>query len=88
MTKKPMMIHKLIIIYSFFNYFYKETLSFSSANSGLYLNTISFPNLTKEKSETLDGGINEKELFIASQNMENNKSLGNHGLAKEFYIIF
>ena len=82
-----MMKQNLIIIYSFFNYFYKET-SLSSGNLGLYLNTISFLKLAKEKSETLDHGITEKELFIVLQSMENNKSSGNDGLTKEFYIIF
>ena len=48
-TEKPMMKQKLIIIYSFFNYFYKETLSLSSGNLGLYLNTISFLKLAKKK---------------------------------------
>ena len=47
-----------------------------------------FPKLTKEKSETLDGGITEKELFTALQMMENNKSPGNNGLTKEFYVTF
>ena len=75
-------------IYSFFSYLYKETLSFSSNNLETYLNTISFPKLTKEKSKTLDGGITEKELFTALQSMENNKSPGNDGLTKEFYITF
>ena len=51
-------------IYSFFTYLYKETLCFSSNNLETYLNTISFPKLTKEKSKTLDGGITEKELLI------------------------
>ena len=51
-------------IYSFFNYLYKGTLS------------ISFPKHTKEKSKILDGGITEKELLIALQRMENNKSPG------------
>ena len=83
-----MMKQKLIIIYSFFNYCYKETFSLSSGNLGLYLNTISFLKLAKEKSETLDHGITEKELFIVLQSMENNKSSGNDGLTKEFYIIF
>ena len=36
-------------IYSFFNYQYKETLSFSSNNLETYVNTISFPKLKKEK---------------------------------------
>ena len=75
-------------IYSFFNYLCKETLSFSTNNLETYLNTISFPKLTKEKSKTLDGGITEKELLIALQSMENNKSPGNDGLTKEFCITF
>ena len=75
-------------IYSFFNYLYKETLSFSSNNLETFLNTISFPKLTKENSKTLDGGITENELLIALQSMESNKSPGNDGLTKEFYITF
>ena len=47
-------------IYSFFSYFYKETLSVLSNNLETCLNTISFPNYTKEKSKILDGGITEK----------------------------
>ena len=48
-------------IHSFFNYLYKETLSFSNNNPETYLNTISFPKLTKEKSKTLDDGITGKK---------------------------
>ena len=65
-------------IYSFFNCLYKET-SFSSANLETYLNTLSFPKLTKEKRERLDGGITEEELLIALQSINNNKSPGNEG---------
>ena len=64
----------------------KETISFSSNTLETYLNTISFPKLTKEKSKTLDAGITEKELLIALQSMENNKSPENDGLTKEFHI--
>ena len=50
LTKKPMMKKKLTITFIlFFNYLYKETLSFSDANLETYLNTISFSKLTKEK---------------------------------------
>ena len=75
-------------IYSFFNYLYKEMLSFSSNNLETYLNTIPFPKLTKEKGKILDGGITEIGLFIALQSMKNNKSLENDRLTKEFYITF
>ena len=67
---------------------YKELLSFSSNNLETYLNTVSFPKLTKRKRKTLDGGITEKEMFIALQSMELNKLPGNDGLTKEFYITF
>ena len=67
---------------------YKETLSFSSNNLVTYLNTISFLELTKEKSKTLDDAITEKELLIALPSMENNKSPGNDGLTEESYITF
>ena len=70
------------------NYLFKETLSFFSNNLETYLNTISFPELTKGKSKTLDGRITEEELLIALQSMENNKSPGNDGLTKEFYTTF
>ena len=87
MTMKPRMKKINYHIYSFFNYLCKETFSFSNGNLETYLNTISFPKLTKENSETLDGGTTEKELLIALESMENNKS-GNDGLTKEFYITF
>ena len=82
MTMKPRMKKINYHIYSFFNYLCKETFSFSNANLETYLNAISFPKLTKENSETLDGGTTEKELLIALESMENNKS------GKEFYITF
>ena len=63
--------------YYFFNYLYKKTLSYSNANLVTYLNTISFLKLANENSKTLDGGMTEKELLIALQSIENNKSLGN-----------
>ena len=65
---------------------YKET-SFFNNNLETYLNA-KFPKLTKEKNKTLDGGITEKELLIALQRMENNKSPGNNELMKEFYRTF
>ena len=62
------MKQKLILTFIlFFNCSHKELLSFSSTNLETYLNKISFPKYTKEKSKTVDGGITEKELLITLQ---------------------
>ena len=53
---------------------YKEKLSFSNNNLVTYLNTILLPKLKKEKRKKLDVGVTEKELLIALQSKEINKS--------------
>ena len=68
-----MIKQKLIII--FFLFSNKETLSFSNANLETYLNIISFPKLTKEKSKILDGGITEKELLIGLWKIINHQQM-------------
>ena len=67
---------------------YNETLSFSNENLNSFLNSISFPRITSEKSQNLNGELSENELLKALQSMENNKSPGNDGLTKEFYEAF
>ena len=70
-------------------YFYetrfKEKLSFKNENLTQYLENISMPCLSKEKQDSCEGVITEKELFEALKSMQNNKSPGNDGLSKEFY---
>ena len=46
------------------------------------------PCLSKEKQDSCEGVITEKELFEALKSMQNNKSPGNDGLSKEFYETF
>ena len=46
------------------------------------------PCLSKEKQDSCEGVITEKELFQALKSMQNNKSPGNDGLSKEFYENF
>ena len=53
-----------------------------------FLNSISLPTLTNDEKLICEGEITEKELFIALSKMENNKSPGNDGLTKEFYVTF
>ena len=53
-----------------------------------FLNSISLPTLTNDEKLICEGEITEKELFISLSKMENNKSPGNDGLTKEFYVTF
>ena len=46
------------------------------------------PCLSKEKQDSCEGVITEKELFETLKSMQNNKSPGNDGLSKEFYETF
>ena len=51
-----------------------------------YLANISLPKLTDEEKLSCEGKLTEDECWIALSSMGNNKSLGNDGLSKEFYI--
>ena len=44
--------------------------------------------LSKEKQDSCEGVITEKELFEALKSMQNNKSPCNDGLSKGFYETF
>ena len=46
------------------------------------------PCLSKERQDSCERVITEKELFEALKSMQNSKSPGNDGLSKEFYKTF
>ena len=53
-----------------------------------YQANISLPKLTYEEKMSCEGKLTENECWIALSSMGNNKSPGNDGLSKEFYICF
>ena len=53
-----------------------------------YLANISLPKLTDEEKLSCEGKLTKNECWIALSSMGNNKSPGNDGLSKEFYICF
>ena len=67
---------------------FTEKLQIQNEDITAYLNQISIPVLTGEQSQTCEGPILENQLLNALKNMSNDKSLGNDGLAKEFYETF
>ena len=53
-----------------------------------YLANISLSKLTDEEKLSCEGKLTKNECWIALSSMGNNKSPGNNGLSKEFYICF
>ena len=50
-----------------------------------FLELVTLPKLTNEQTLSCEGIISEDEMFKSLKSMENNKSLGNHGLSKGFH---
>ena len=46
------------------------------------------PTLNNHEKLICEGEITEKELYYSLSSTENNKSPGNNGLTKEFYVNF
>ena len=53
-----------------------------------YLKTLNLPRLTDDKSRLCEGELTKRECWEALQTMRDNKSPGNDGLSKEFYVCF
>ena len=50
-----------------------------------FLELVPLPKLTNEQTLSCECIISEDEMFKSLKSMENNKSLGNHGLSKGFH---
>ena len=53
-----------------------------------FLNDITVSSLTTEQLLSCEGNLTEKKIYKSLRSFENNKSLGNDGLTKEFYYTF
>ena len=53
-----------------------------------FLSELPVPSLSEEQKNTCEGFLTEKEIFDSLISFENNKSPGNAGFTKEFYITF
>ena len=53
-----------------------------------YLKTLNLLKLTDDESRLCEGELTKRECWEALQTMGNNKSPGNDGLSKEFYVCF
>ena len=46
------------------------------------------PTLSRNESESCEGKLDLNEIYDALKSMPSNKSSGNDGLSKEFYLCF
>ena len=70
----------------FYEQLYK-TSNVEEDNDGIFLND-NIPKLTQENMISCEKEITENECYKALQTFTNNKSPGNDGLSKEFYLKF
>ena len=53
-----------------------------------FLNTLDIPKLSTDHIILCDVELTEKDLYDSMKSMKNDKSSGNDGLTKEFYVTF
>ena len=51
-----------------------------------FLDTLDIPSLMPDKRDICEGMINVNECFSCLQSMPSNKTPGNDGITREFYI--
>ena len=75
-------------LYNFYQTLFKEKLSISEECIQSFLDKVSLPKLNENQILKCEGTITECELLNALTSMDNEKSPGNDGITKEFYIKF
>ena len=73
---------------SFNSTLYKRRSSKSEKDCLEYLKNINIPKLTENERFSCKGILTKKDCWDALQSTKNNKSLGNDGLTKKFYVCF
>ncbi len=64
------------------------TSQYNNVDNNDFFDNCNIPELNMKERESCDKVITEKECFENLKNFKNNKSPGNDGLTKEFYVAF
>ena len=75
-------------LYNFCDALFKEKLSLSEECIQSFLYNVCFPKRNENQTVKCEGAITECELLKALSSIEYDKSPGNDGIKKEFYIKF
>ena len=85
-------INDASVILKHTKHFYIDLYSTRSCKTELdcldYLSTVNMPTLSRNGSESCEGKLDLNEIYDALKSMPSNKSPGNDGLSKEFYLCF
>ena len=73
---------------SFHSLLYTRWSTKSESECLSYLRNVNIPKLTESEKDSCKGRLTKKEIWEALNSMANNKSPGNDGLSKEFYVCF
>ena len=80
------------IILKHIKHFYIDLYSTRSCRTEIdcldYLSTVKMPTLSRNESESCEGKLDLNEIYDALKSKPSNKSPGNDGLSKEFYLCF
>ena len=68
--------------------FQKPSLKYSTDDINHFLNTLDIPKLSADQIILCDIELTEKDLYDSMKSIKNDKSPGNDGLTKEFYVTF
>ena len=75
-------------LYNFYQTLFKEKLSISEECIQSFLDKLFLPKFNENQTFKCEGAITESELLKPLTSMDNDKSPGNDGITKEFYIAF
>ena len=73
---------------SFYSNLYEQRSTKTKADCLHYISNFSVPKLSEEDRTICEGKLSKKECYDALLSLGNNKSPGNDGLSKEFYVRF
>ena len=73
---------------SFYSNLYEQRSTKTKADCLHYISNFNVPKLSAEDRTICEGKLSKKECYDALLSLGNNKSSGNDGLSKEFYVCF
>ena len=75
-------------IHTYYRNLFKRTSNLTIRQCKSFFNDLNLPVLTSELSDLCEGLLHSSECYQGLISMPNNKTSGNDGITKEFYVAF